>query len=126
MYGDKIKELRGDMTVREFAKKVGLSPSYISDLENSRDKKPSTASLEKISKACNKEMAYFFEQKTVKIDLKQYLEHASPKVRELLESDDAPSYIELVADLKEKGITPEEIKGVFSYVEKYYFKDKSE
>jgi len=126
--GRKIKQLRQsyDMTVREFAAKVGVSPSYISRLESERGFKPSTSILEKIAKACNKDLSYFFEPKIEKIDLKQYLEYAPPHVKKLLEDDDAPSYIEIIADMKQKGLTPDEIRGVFAYIEKYFLRDKKE
>lgn len=53
--GELVKELRGNQTQKEFAKKIGISRSYLSDLESSR-KSPSLATLSKLAKACGKEV----------------------------------------------------------------------
>lgn len=62
MLGDKIKKLRNDkgMSQAEFAKAIGISRSYLSEIENGK-KNPATATLNKIIKAFKLRKDYFEE-----------------------------------------------------------------
>lgn len=59
--GNAIKSIRIDtqLTQDEFANKVGISRSYLGDLENNR-KSPSVETLQKLAKAFNKELKIEF------------------------------------------------------------------
>jgi transcriptional regulator with XRE-family HTH domain len=60
-FGDFIRERRGsqDMSLREFAKKLGdISPAHISDIENGR-RYPSEELLEKMSQLLHVALAEF-------------------------------------------------------------------
>lgn len=125
--GDKIKQLRGKLTVREFALKVGLSPSYISDLENNKSKMPSTASLLRIAEAHNKDLSYFFgSDDNILVNMRDYKDKAPKVVRDFLEMEDAPAFARLMIDLHKKGITPEEVIAVFSAMEKQILKKRND
>jgi transcriptional regulator with XRE-family HTH domain len=62
--GENIRKLRleNKLTLEQVAKKTGFTKSYISMLETGK-KIPPIASLSKISKALNSEIAAFFQQK---------------------------------------------------------------
>lgn len=59
--GTRIKELRLErkMTQKDFAKEIGISRSYLGDLENDR-KSPSAETISKLSDKLNVSSAYFF------------------------------------------------------------------
>lgn len=59
--GTRIKELRLErkMTQKDFAKEIGISRSYLGDLENDR-KSPSVETISKLSDKLNVSSAYFF------------------------------------------------------------------
>jgi len=127
--GDKIKQLRGKLTVREFALKVGLSPSYISDLETNKNKNkmPSTKALMKIAEAHNKDLSYFFgSDDNILVDMRDYKDKAPRIVKDFLEMKDAPAFASLMIDLHKKGITPEEVAAVFSAMEKQILKKRND
>ncbi|MBZ6527806.1 helix-turn-helix transcriptional regulator [Aerococcaceae bacterium DSM 111021] len=60
--GENIKKIRLEQnkTQAEFAKQVGLSRSYLGDLENNR-KSPSVETIEKLAKNIGVSMRYLFE-----------------------------------------------------------------
>ena len=65
--GGKIKDLRTRQktTLKELAKRTGLTASFLSQLE--RDLVlPSVSSLEKLAQALNTNVGYFFEDKEEK------------------------------------------------------------
>jgi len=49
---ERIKQVRGDMNQRSFAQKVGINPTYLSNIENHRTK-PSIDCLSAISLECD-------------------------------------------------------------------------
>lgn len=59
--GTRIKELRleRNMTQKDFAEEIGISRSYLGDLENDR-KSPSAETISKLSDKLNVSSAYFF------------------------------------------------------------------
>ena len=61
--GSRIKDLRIQqrMTLKELAKKTGLTTSFLSQLERDLTS-PSVTSLEKIAQALNTKVGYFFER----------------------------------------------------------------
>lgn len=122
--GKKLKQLRAsyNLSIEDFAKKVNVSPSYISKLENDKVIEPSTKILNKIALACNKDISYFFE--TRKVNLKDYIEQAPPRVKKLLEDEKGPAYMEVIVDLWEQGLQPDEIRQIFSAIERVFFKNK--
>jgi transcriptional regulator with XRE-family HTH domain len=67
--GEKVKHIRvlRGMTQAELAKATGLSPSYVSEVENDRSEM-SVKSLEKIAKAFNVDAAFFFDDHAVTIE----------------------------------------------------------
>lgn len=60
--GTRIKELRleRNMTQKDFAKEIGISRSYLGDLENDR-KSPSAETIHKLSEKMNVSSSYFFD-----------------------------------------------------------------
>ncbi|MBH5314329.1 helix-turn-helix domain-containing protein [Bacillus velezensis] len=58
-FRSKIKSIRGEQTVREFASHLGFSPSFISKIENGKVN-PSLNSIERISKKLDIPMSDFF------------------------------------------------------------------
>ena len=69
--GNLVRELRGDMSLREFAQKCQVSHTTIDNIEKGwdfRTKKPvqvKLGTLEKISAACGVPMSYFMEKKYI-------------------------------------------------------------
>lgn len=61
--GKKLREIRQSekLTIRALAKKSGVSSSYISDLENEKNTKPSFDIMNKIAAALNVPVSYFSE-----------------------------------------------------------------
>ncbi|MGH2117092.1 helix-turn-helix domain-containing protein [Aerococcus sp. L_32] len=70
--GTRIKELRleRNMTQKDFAEEIGISRSYLGDLENDR-KSPSAETISKLSDKLNVSSAYFFGGKKDNSTLKE-------------------------------------------------------
>lgn len=66
MFEDKVKECRKEMrlTQLEFSKRVGISRSYLADIERGCIK-GSIELIGKLSKATNKPMAYFIDGENI-------------------------------------------------------------
>lgn len=60
--GFMIKEARGNLSQIEFAKKIGISRSYLCEIEKNR-KSPSVKTLSKLAKAMEKELKLEFVKK---------------------------------------------------------------
>lgn len=67
--GDNIKKIRKDrnMTQKDFASKIGVSRSYLGDLENNR-KSPSADTITKLSKNIGVSQEYLFNGEDTKIN----------------------------------------------------------
>lgn len=63
--GKRIKKVRleKDLTLRELSKKVDISISFLSDIENERSN-PSLERLKDIAKALNTSVSYFLEEQS--------------------------------------------------------------
>lgn len=66
MFKDKVKECRKEMrlTQLEFSKKVGISRSYLADIERGCIK-GSVELISKLSEATNKPMSYFIDSENM-------------------------------------------------------------
>ncbi|CAI3596434.1 MULTISPECIES: helix-turn-helix domain-containing protein [Clostridium] len=66
MLGEKIKQSRKELglTQQEFAKKLGISRSNLSDIENGRNKAGNLKLLSKISELTKKPLSLFVENDT--------------------------------------------------------------
>lgn len=66
MLGEKIKHSRKELglTQQEFAKKLGISRSNLSDIENGRNKAGNLKLLSKISELTKKPLTFFTEDDT--------------------------------------------------------------
>jgi len=56
-YGEIIKQIRGQMTLREFSKQVGISHSHLSRIENektSRNNKKLKVSIDVLKQICDR------------------------------------------------------------------------
>lgn len=82
MIGKKIKEFRkkNNLTMRELAEKSSISASYISDLENMRNKKPSLDVLSKIADALNISVSELIGENPSFAEIIDSLDNASPKI----------------------------------------------
>lgn len=52
-FGKHLEELRGKLSLREASERIGVSHTYIRDLELGKKKEPTRETLEKIAKAYN-------------------------------------------------------------------------
>ncbi|MBE6051089.1 MAG: helix-turn-helix transcriptional regulator [Clostridium sp.] len=64
MIGDKIRGIRKELNLTqvEFAKKLGISRSYLGDLERGRLKGTNVNMLSKLSEVTNKPIEYFLDK----------------------------------------------------------------
>lgn len=71
MLKDKIKEVRKELgfTQEEFAKKLGISRSYLGDMERGRLKGTNVKIISKLSDITGKPMEYFLGKE---VEIKQY------------------------------------------------------
>ena len=62
MYTNKIREYRKKcaMTLQQLSDKIGISPGYLCHLERGTRKNPSIRTMEKISKALEKDITDIF------------------------------------------------------------------
>lgn len=69
MFKDKVRECRKEMglTQLEFSKRVGISRSYLAEIERGSIK-GSVALISKLSEATNRPMSYFIDDENIKID----------------------------------------------------------
>jgi transcriptional regulator with XRE-family HTH domain len=74
MLGDKIKEIRKDMnlTQDQFAKKLGISRSYLGDMERGRLKGNNVKIISKLSDITGKPMEFFIDKSDEETDIKPY------------------------------------------------------
>lgn len=68
--GENLRKIRGKETQTAFAKKLGISRTYLSDLENNR-KSPSIETVSKLAKKMDVSFLYLMEGKTTLGDLKR-------------------------------------------------------
>lgn len=66
MLGDNIKSIRMEkkLGINETARKAGISPSYLSDIEKGNKTNPSTEVLEKIANALEVDVKDFFNNES--------------------------------------------------------------
>jgi transcriptional regulator with XRE-family HTH domain len=103
-YGKRVREVRekqGD-TLEDLAKKLNMSWSSLGKYERG-ERKISPELLEQVAEVYDVPFSYFFGE-----------EHAPPK--ELLEID--ADWVAFAKDMKEKEITPEEIKAILDIMKK--------
>lgn len=84
MIGKKIKEFRkkNNLTMRELAEKSSISASYISDLENMRNKKPSLDVLSKIADALDISVSELIGENPSFAEIIDSLDNANPKIND--------------------------------------------
>lgn len=76
--GDRIKKVRNELklTQKEFATKLGISRSNLSDMENGRNKAENINILKKLSEISNKSIDYFIKDiNNFESKLKDYREN---------------------------------------------------
>ena len=91
-FGSYIRKLRikNDIGQRELAKKIGISPSYLNDLEKNKRTAPKTELIKKLSAILKADLDLLYDlagnsKKTVAPDVAAYIE-SSPKIISLLRS----------------------------------------
>ena len=86
--GTRIKELRLErkMTQKDFAKEIGISRSYLGDLENDR-KSPSAETISKLSDKLNVSSTYFFGG----VDVKKIYDECLLSLKKLDDAKDSMS-----------------------------------
>ena len=91
-FGSYIRRLRikNDIGQRELAKKIGISPSYLNDLEKNKRTAPKTELIKKLSAILKADLDLLYDlagnsKKTVAPDVAAYIE-SSPKIISLLRS----------------------------------------
>lgn len=69
MFKDKVKECRKELglTQIEFSKKIGISRSYLAEIERGRIK-GTVALITKLSEATNKPLSYFIDDENIAIN----------------------------------------------------------
>lgn len=118
--GQRIKKKRIELGLRgiELAKKSGLSPGFISQIERSLVN-PSVSTLKKIGNAMNVPIGTFFEETSSKVETNEFSMNKSPVVHEnqrkmlspnkgvifYLLNPDMSGDIEYILDILESGAT---------------------
>ncbi|XZH36947.1 helix-turn-helix domain-containing protein [Clostridium perfringens] len=111
--GKKLRELRKDksLTLRALAKKSGVSQSYISDLENEKNNKPSIDILNKLANALEVSITNFLEveiydelppnnnYRDALIGLTNYINYVTRKNNCELNDIDSEEIIELIESI---------------------------
>jgi transcriptional regulator with XRE-family HTH domain len=110
--GDAIRNLRGDLdfSLRELAKKAGISPPFLSDIEAGK-RSPSDETLQSLAKT----LKVTFEQ------LKKYDHRESAtELRRLIANNPrlGLAFRSTVEDLKTGKITPEQLERILSQQKK--------
>ena len=103
-FGSYIRSLRikNDIGQRELAKKIGVAPSYLNDMEKGKRTAPKNELIKKLSSALKADLSLMFDlagnsKKTVAPDIEEYI----------IEN---PSILSLLRAAKESKISKEEIE----------------
>lgn len=101
--GDKIKRLRTERgwSLRELERRAGIHYSYLNRIENNKVK-PSIEHLEILARLFDVHISYFFGD----------LVETPDELKDLVE------WIALSKELKEKGLTPEQVKQIVEFARK--------
>lgn len=90
MLGDNIKAFRNEknLSLNGLAKEAGISPSYLSDLENNKCINPSKEKLTKLAEVLEVRIEDFYKEDMNEIDkLEEDMEDLYTKVKKLSKSD---------------------------------------
>ena len=102
--GDRIKKVRNELklTQKEFATKLGISRSNLSDMENGRNKAENINILKKLSEISNKSIDYFIKDiNSFENRLKNYRKNLGLKKRELADKlEISESYYNMIENGK--------------------------
>ena len=102
--GDRIKKVRDELklTQNEFATKLGISRSNLSDMENGRNKAENINILKKLSEISNKSIDYFIKDiNSFENRLKNYRKNLGLKKRELADKlEISESYYNMIENGK--------------------------
>lgn len=130
MLGDRLKLLRKQqkLTQKELAKKLKLSPTYISDIENGRIKMASNETLKKFSDYFGLPISYFIEDEGNPVPLDYYLQSLPEDIKEFvtdgIKNGKARPYLVLAKDLLAEDLDPNDIIELVQTMRKYIDKDK--
>lgn len=105
--GEKVKQARENyskqlgfkFTQADLANKIGVTRGYICEIESGRSA-PSTQRLQAIAEACGVDIGWFSEQPKLPAELK----------------DLGVEYITVARELKDGGLTPEQIRKIAEIV----------
>ena len=102
-FGSYIRKLRikKDIGQRELAKKVGVAPSYLNDMEKGKRAAPKNELVKKLSSILKADL-------TLMYDLAGISKTIAPDIEEYIQSN--PSLISLLRAAKESKITNEELQ----------------
>ena len=103
-FGSYIRKLRikNDIGQRELAKKIGVAPSYLNDIEKDKRAAPKNELIKKISTILKADLKLLYDfagksKKTVAPDIEEFIKNN-------------PDVISLLRTVKENKISNEEIK----------------
>lgn len=102
--GDKIRALRKEkqLTLDELASEAGMSKSYLWELENRPDPKPSAEKLDALAKILGKPVSYFLEEKGATPE-EEYEHEAFFRNYKTLDPDDRERVRKIVDSFKKPG-----------------------
>ncbi|EDS78059.1 HTH-type transcriptional regulator SinR [Clostridium botulinum C str. Eklund] len=90
MLGDNIKAFRKEkgMSLNKLAKSAGMSPSYLSDLENNKSVNPSMEKLNKLAEILEVRIEDFYKEDSDEIDkLEEEMKLLYSKIKNLSKND---------------------------------------
>lgn len=111
--GGKIRKIRLERGLDQttLAERAGVSQAYISQVERGLET-PSIECLFAIASALNVPVTIFFEDNAVSLNDPAILEHFDDETKHFLAKEESVPYVIFAKDLKEEGITIEDIESI--------------
>lgn len=115
MLGKRIRQIRNarKMPARVLAEQVGVHIQHIYDIERGRYR-PSLETARKIAQTLGVPLAELFLDDEVGRNtlLAEYLQRLPSSVQDFLTREEAAPYLEVVKELADTGLSPEDVKDV--------------